>query len=129
MVREAWRQAWAGGPSQESSSIAEQWFLKGGGLIQVDRDDAAGARASGARDGVCMGAYGRRPKSMGGSSKGQGAARARKQSPRPKALQGRGSSSARARRKHAGEPRPAQGGPKWRAVQQRKGSPSEYLDG
>ena len=42
VVREAWRQARAGGPNQESSSIAEQWVLKGGGLIPVDR----GTRAS-----------------------------------------------------------------------------------
>ena len=41
VVREAWRQAWAGGPSQESKAIAGQWVLKGGGLIQVDQDDAA----------------------------------------------------------------------------------------
>ena len=34
--REAWRQAWAGGPSQETSSIAVQCFLKEGGLIQGD---------------------------------------------------------------------------------------------
>ena len=98
-------------------------------VIQVDRDDAAGARASSARDGVRMGAYGRRPKSMGGSSKGPRRGKGAEASPRPKARQGRGSSSARARRKHAGEPRPAQGGPKRRAVQQRKGFPREYLGG
>jgi len=110
VVREAWRLAWAKGPSRESKTIAGQWVLKGGGLIQVDQgngqahgrkaQDSAGLHAGQQQQG----ARARGPGQQGERAEAQGSREASSagDQQRPKARHGPearlGSKSREARR-------------------------------